>query len=228
MHALDNVIWQALTTRQAHLAVSSASARRFCPEISPLAGLSAPSEAGYDSLGQLLPTGEIAALFLAEPYSPMKGWSLFRAAPLLQMVHENGVPPVTDHSQPYDFVQLGTADLPEMLALTKLTEPGPFNSRTHELGTYLGIRSAGSLVAMAGERLKVPGYTEVSAVCTHPDHIGRGYARSLMMEIMQCIRSRGEKPFLHVRRDNVRAIELYRKLGFRERMLGHLAVLRKE
>jgi predicted GNAT family acetyltransferase len=193
-----------------------------------------PTEEAYDSLHQLLRTGEIAGLFLDEPYSAVSGWSLVRAAPLLQMVHENGAISDSNHrqgrhdSQRYDFVPLGTADVPEMIALTKLTEPGPFNSRTHELGTYLGIRSEGKLVAMAGERMRVPGCTEVSAVCTHPDHTGRGYAKSLMLEIMRRIRSRGETPFLHVRADNVPAIELYRKIGFRERRFGHYAVLRKE
>lgn len=233
MHVLDNVIWQALTTRQAHLAESSISARRFLPEISPLAALVAPTKEGYDSLHKLLRTGDIAGLFLDEPYTAVPGWSLVRAAPLLQMVHEGSALPGSadsrrHDSQSPDFALLGTDDVPEMMALTKLTEPGPFNSRTHELGTYLGIRSEGNLVAMAGERMRVPGCTEVSAVCTHPDYTGRGFAKSLMLEIMRRIRSRGETPFLHVRADNVRAIELYRKIGFRERRFGHYAVLRKE
>jgi predicted GNAT family acetyltransferase len=124
--------------------------------------------------------------------------------------------------------KLGAGDSEEMIALTALTKPGPFNNRTHELGTYLGIRCNGRLVAMAGERLKVPGYTEVSAVCTHPEHVGRGYARVLMTEVMRSICERGEKSFLHVREDNVGAIGLYEKLGFRRRARVHLAVLRKE
>ena len=114
-----------------------------------------------------------------------------------------------------------------MIELTALTKPGPFGSRTHELGTYLGIRWQGKLVAMAGERLKVPGHTEVSAVCTHPEHTGKGYAGILMSEVMKCIRDRGETPFLHVREDNVRAVEIYKRLGFRQRKRGHFAVLRK-
>jgi predicted GNAT family acetyltransferase len=114
-----------------------------------------------------------------------------------------------------------------MIELTALTKPGPFGPRTHELGTYLGIRLQGKLVAMAGERLKVPGHTEVSAVCTHPEHTGKGYAAVLMAEVMRRIRKRGETPFLHVRADNERAIKIYKRLGFRERKLGHFAVLRK-
>jgi predicted GNAT family acetyltransferase len=115
-----------------------------------------------------------------------------------------------------------------MVELASLTKPGPFGTRTHELGTYLGVRVEGRLAAMAGERLKVPGFTEVSAVCAHPDHTGRGYAAVLMMEVMRGIRSRGETPFLHVREDNLRAIALYERLGFRTRTKPYLAVLRKE
>jgi predicted GNAT family acetyltransferase len=114
-----------------------------------------------------------------------------------------------------------------MIELTALTKPGPFNRRTHELGTYLGIRGDGELVAMAGERMKVPGYTEVSAVCTRPGHTGNGYARLLMMEVMRRIIERGETPFLHVREDNAKAIELYERLGFDVRTRLHLAVVRR-
>jgi GNAT superfamily N-acetyltransferase len=126
-----------------------------------------------------------------------------------------------------EIVQLGAADSNEMKELTALTKPGPFERRTHELGTYLGIKSEGKLIAMAGERMKVPGFTEVSAVCTHPEHTGRGYARMLMSRVMQGIFERGETPFLDVREDNARAIGLYELLGFRKRSLLHLAVLRK-
>ena len=115
-----------------------------------------------------------------------------------------------------------------MMELTELTKPGPFAKRTRELGTYLGIRIDGKLIAMAGERLKVPGYTEVSAICTHPDHTGRGHARVLTTEIMRRILDRGEAPFLHVRQDNFRAIELYERLGFRCRVVRYHAVLRRE
>ena len=114
-----------------------------------------------------------------------------------------------------------------MLELTALTKPGPFGTRTHELGAYLGIRASGRLVAMAGERLKVPGFTEISAVCTHPEHTGKSYARVLMSKIIERIRARGETPFLHVRQDNTRAIAVYESLGFQTRKLLHFAVLRR-
>jgi len=183
---------------------------------------------GFDSLARLLHAGDVVGVFLPEPYSPMPGWTYLRGAPLLEMVHGNGALPSANGSQPYDFVPLGSADLPQMFTLVKLTEPGPFNSRTHEIGTYLGVRSEGNLVAMAGERLQVPGHTEISAVCTHPEHTGRGYARALMTKLMHQIRARGETPFLHVRQDNVRAIDIYKRLGFNERALLHYAVLKKD
>jgi predicted GNAT family acetyltransferase len=127
-----------------------------------------------------------------------------------------------------DFVTLTSADAPQMVELATLTKPGPFALHTHELGDYIGIRRAGKLVAMAGERMRAPGYTEVSAVCTHPDHVGHGYARGLMVEIMQRILARGETPFLHVRSQNTHAIDLYRRLGYVERHLFQLAILQRK
>jgi len=224
MHPLDNVIWHALTTRQAEFAEGTGPSRRFAKEVSPLTAFDEENHAAYESLGKLVGSGGVAGLFLDHPYEARQDWKYLAGAPLSQMVcsASNGRP-TTDAA----IVELGTKDSPEMLELTSLTKPGPFGTRTHELGTYLGIRQNGKLAAMAGERLKVPGYTEVSAVCTHPDHTGKGYARLLMLEIMHRIRVRGETPFLHVRQDNTRAIELYKWLGFSERKLGHYAVLRR-
>ena len=245
MHALDNVIWTALTTRQEKFAEIGDEARRFVPEVSPLAAFREPSPRGYESLAGLVPVGGTLGLFLEAPYQERAGWSLVAGAPMPEMIYEEASTPLpgssyaglrpedsrgrlSPHRLDPEIVELSAVDVPEMLELTALTKPGPFNKRTHELGTYLGIRRAGKLVAMAGERLKIPGYTEVSAICTHPEHTGQGYARILTTEVMQRIRSRGEAPFLHVREDNVRAIELYRKLGFSQRVRLHYAVLRKD
>lgn len=228
MHPLDNVIWQALTTRHAQFAESFDEARRFVREIGPLGAFREHGPKGYASLAGLVEVGGTVGLFLDEPYEARSGWSFVAGASLLQMIADDGVASAIGPEQNLELIELDTRDSPEMIALTSLTKPGPFGTRTHELGTYLGIRIEGKLVAMAGERLKVPGHTEVSAVCTHPDHTGKGYARVLMTEIMRRIRERGETPFLHSRGDNTRAIELYKLLGFRERKLGHFAVLRKE
>jgi len=242
MHPLDNVIWQALTTRQTHCAEICGEARWFLRDITLLSAFREPSDKGYDSLAELAGPGGTAALFLDEPYRPRPGWDLLADPPLLQMIFDNGSLPASPAAASA-IVELTKKDSPEMLELATLTKPGPFGSRTHELGTYLGIRHrAGDgvreranegvmekdkLVAMAGERLKVPGHTEVSAVCTHPEHTGQGYAGILMTEVMRRILARGETPFLHVREDNTRAVELYQRLGFRTRLRSHLALLRR-
>jgi predicted GNAT family acetyltransferase len=225
MHPLDNVIWQALNTRQAQFAQSSRRARKFVPEISPLSAFEEPSAESYASLATLVDHSGTTAVFLDDPYERRPGWEFMAGAALLQMVCENSASRVWSNG--HYIVKLGSLDSPEMLQLTALTKPGPFGTRTHELGTYVGIRDAGKLVAMAGERLKVPGHTEISAVCTHPEHTGNSYARILMSEVIQRIRQRGETPFLHVRQDNVRAISVYESLGFRKRKLLHFAVLRR-
>ena len=231
LHPLDNVIWQALTTRQAHCSESCGAARRFLREITLLSSFQEPSDKGYDSLAELVGPGGTAALFLDEPYHARPGWELLAGPPLVQMIYVSGngsgLSPATLKAEGVQFVELGLPDSPEMVELATLTKPGPFGTRTHELGTYLGIRRDGKLVAMAGERMKVPGHTEVSAVCTHPEHTGQGFARILMTEVMRRILERGETPFLHSREDNARAIALYERLGFKTRLRGHLALLRR-
>ncbi len=224
MHPLDNVIWQALTTRQTAFAEGSGQARRFLRSVTLLTGFHESSPQAFADLAHLVGPGGTGALFLDAPYEPHPGWDVVAEAPLLQMVCEGpGSPP----DSAVVIQELGKRDSTEMIELTALTKPGPFGTRTHELGNYVGIRLGGKLIAMAGERLKVPGYTEVSAVCTHPEHTGRGYARILMKEVMRRIANRGETPFLHSRRDNTRTVKLYERLGFRTRVQLHLAVLRK-
>ena len=235
MHSLDNPIWKALTTTHAGFAQTCNSARKFPREVSVLAGFSAPTPENYDSLASLVKPGETVGLFLQAPPDPPVDWTIVNTGPLLQMLYDHpsspgacarGFPSDGVRSNRLEFVRLTHADVPDMLALTKLTKPGPFGARTHEMGDYFGIRSAGTLAAMAGERLRLPGYTEISAVCTHPDQLGHGYASALMEMLMERICSRAELPFLHVRSENDRAIQVYERLGFRKRASLHYVVLR--
>jgi ribosomal protein S18 acetylase RimI-like enzyme len=222
MHELDNIIWRALSTSQAHLARSSGCARKFHDEVSLLGAISEPGEAGYRSLACLVAHGEQVGLFLEQPPQPPSEWTVARSVPLLQM---EGCRLSSETGAAASVVDLGESDVAEMMGLAELTKPGPFRARTREMGDYFGIRQNGKLVAMAGERLRVPGHTEISAVCTHPDYLGRGYAATLVTLLMRRIFERGEKPFLHVRPDNQRAVSLYERLGFTKRALLRYAVL---
>ena len=149
MHPLDNVIWQALTTRQSQFAEGSANARRFVREVSPLSGFEEPSEANYAALAALVGDGATTAVFLDQPFTQRPGWEFIVGAPLVQMVCDKPAPFAASNG--HATLELGSSDSPEMLELTALTKPGPFGTRTHELGTYLGIRDGGRLAAMAGE-----------------------------------------------------------------------------
>jgi GNAT superfamily N-acetyltransferase len=229
MHPLDNVIWQALTTRQSDFAESFEEARRFPRDVTSLAAFLEPSDRGYESLAGLIGPKGTAILFLDDPFPAREGWSVVGESSLVQMVCESAAGESNrGMAEKIQISPLSAEHSPQMVELTALTKPGPFGSRTHELGTYLGIWRDGKLAAMAGERLRVPGHTEVSAVCTHPDHLGKGYAAALMTEIMRGIKQRGEIPFLHVRGHNARAIALYERLGFCTRIRRYTVVVRKD
>jgi len=226
---LDNPIWNALLTDHRSLAVGDGEARRYPSEIGPLSGMSRQSTAGYRSLHNLTGSGGVLGLFFQEPPSPPEGWTLVRGGLLHQMIWRGLNAGEIEGPKPEAMLRRLSADnVPEMLALADLTEPGPFRNRTIELGHYYGILEARGLVAMAGERMSLPGFTEVSAVCTHPGARGRGYARTLMLRVMRHIRRRGRTPFLHVLADNHSANRLYESLGFTVRRSFQLAVLKND
>ncbi|KWV58390.1 acyltransferase [Bradyrhizobium macuxiense] len=223
-HPLDRPIWHALTTRQQALAEGGTDARRFPVAIAPFADMVDMSESSFAALGALLSGPEIAVLFTPDPVTAPPAFKVLLAETGEQMV---GTPAAC--SLPgVDIVTLGAADVPAMTALIELTKPGPFSTRTHELGTFLGIRVDGELVAMTGERMKPGNYTEMTAVCVHPAHRGRGYAQVLLSAVSRQIVARGEIPFLHVFTNNISAIALYRRQGMEIRRRLHVTVLQKQ
>ena len=208
---LDNPFWSSLATRHARLARGGALARRYPADISPLAGLSAAGPANVAALEALVEVGDDMALTgLFVPALPAH-WETLYESRLTQMIR-NDRSPLPDADT--EAAVLGAADVAEMLALVELTHPGPFRPRTIELGTYIGIRETGRLIAIAGERLWIGDCREVSAVCTHPDAQGRGYARALIARVVNRMLRAGQTPILHVDSRNTRAIDLYLALGF--------------
>jgi ribosomal protein S18 acetylase RimI-like enzyme len=207
-HVLDNAAWAALTGPQAHLAERRGSAGRFLPEVSPFTAVADPADPGvWADLAALLGPG--ASFALAGDLVPPDGWAAGGPLEGVQLV-ATAVRPALDP----EAVRLGPADVPEMLELVARTDPGPFRPRTVEMGAYYGIRRQGRLVAMAGERLRPPGWTEVSAVCTDPEHRGQGLAGRLVRHTAAGVAARGETPFLHAAAGNTGAIRLYESLGF--------------
>ncbi len=221
---LDNPAWNALSTAHASFAEGNELAKRYPVDVAPIAGTHDQSAESYCSLAQLLgPQGSTALAFATMPHLPAD-WNVVRTLPNAQMVWNGHVLPEAKHTAE----DLNISHIDEMLALTELNKLGRFRRRAPELGTYLGIHESGLLVAMAGEGFRFPGYTEISAVCTHPDRRGRGYASSLVSALIQKITRRDEIPFLHVGTDNTDAIHLYEKFGFKTRSLINFVIVKKE
>jgi len=221
MHPLDHPVWHALTTRQAALAEGGALARRYPSDIAPFADMLDMSAQSFAALGALMSPSDFVVLFTPDPVTAPAEFKTLLAKTGEQMI---GMPAETSGGTA-DIVKLGADDVPAMMELTKLTNPGPFAVRTHELGTFLGVRADGRLVAMAGERMKPAGYTEITAVCVHPDYRGRRYAQILLGAVARQISARGEIPFLHVFSDNDGAIALYRRQGMEIRRRLYVTVL---
>lgn len=221
LHPLDNPAWAALTTHHAHLARGQGLALRYDPDVAIFAGAVSHDADPLAMLGRLIVTGGPAIVAEARALPPVPGTVVRTHRMAVQMLAEDPLPPDPD----FAFLELGDADAPEMLALATLTEPGPFFRRTHQLGRFIGIRRDGELVAMAGERMRTHGFTEVSGVCTHPDFRGFGLAGKLMREVAARIVEAGDLPFLHAYADNASAIGLYERLGYRWRADIHITVL---
>ncbi len=223
-HPLDYPIWTALTTTHQALAEGDARARRYPTEVTPFADMPDLSAENFAALAALMSPTDIAVLFTPEAVKAPAEFKVVLADTGEQMIGT----PIEKPADGADIVTLGVDDVPDMIELTALTKPGPFSTRTHELGTFLGIRVDGQLVAMAGERMKPAQYTEMTAVCVHPSHRGRGYGQMLLSAVSRQIVARGEIPFLHVFTSNHSAIALYRRQGMEIRRRLHVTVLKKQ
>jgi ribosomal protein S18 acetylase RimI-like enzyme len=220
---LDNPAYAALCGAHAQFAQVRGRARRYQVDVAPFLALpSLPSAQDWQDATALVAPGTYAAVRSNGAELP-GAWRAVDAFDLVQMVGERATA-----SECPEALPLSAADVPEMLELVANTEPGPFLTRTIELGDYLGIRCHGELVAMAGERFRLDGWTEISAVCTTPDYRGRGLASRLVGALIAGIQLRSERPFLHVLATNAGAIRLYEQLGFQVRQTARLIVVTHE
>ncbi|MCX4734047.1 GNAT family N-acetyltransferase [Streptomyces sp. NBC_01363] len=209
VHPLDNPVRSALTGPHAHFAERRGRILRYQADVAPWVAIPDVPEAGdWDDASALAgPGGAVTITAFREP--PPDDWEIVFRAEGVQLV-DAGVA-----TAPFpEAVRLGPADVPDMLALVERTRPGPFLPRTVELGTYLGVRREGVLVAMAGERLHLPGWSEISAVCTDESVRGQGLGTGLVRAVAHEIGRRGETSFLHAAASNTNAVRLYESLGF--------------
>lgn len=217
---LDNPAWTSLTGPHADFAERHGQVLRYRPDVATFVALpDRPDADVWSDVAALAGPGGIVPI--TTPHTPPADWEVVERIDAVQLV-DDGVRVAGDA----EAVRLGAADVPEMMDLVERTQPGPFRPRTVELGTYLGIRRDGALVAMAGERLHPPGWTEISAVCTDPAYRGRGLATRLVRALTAGIRDRGEQALMHASATNTSAIRLYESLGFRLRTRLVIVLLR--
>jgi GNAT superfamily N-acetyltransferase len=208
---LYNPVFHALSTNDQHFNLGNDEVKFFDEEVSPFVAFADDQTNGFEKLYELLPEGRKILYAIPTSIAQPKGWQVQHEIPGLQFVYEG---PVINAAFP-GIVPLNETHIEEMIALTRLTKPGPFSTKTIQFGSYHGIFEEGRLAALTGQRLHLNNYTEISAVCTHPDFLGKGYATLLLQHQLQIILNRGKQPFLHVKADNSRAIAVYERLGFK-------------
>ncbi|GHF14603.1 GNAT family N-acetyltransferase [Kordiimonas sediminis] len=222
---MNRLIWHSLQTCHARFAEGSELALTFQEDVSPFIASKDDSAASLNALSQLVNSHPHRKFLLMQKDPIHLPDTVFteKTDTGVQMILDGEASLNTRASS--EIIPLTTSDAAEMLALATLTEPGPFFTRTHEMGNFCGIKRDGKLIAMAGERLKIPGMSEITAVCTHPDYRGQGLATHLIKHAAQQMQQRGETPFLHTYASNTGAISLYKHLGFRLRCDVNLAVI---
>jgi predicted GNAT family acetyltransferase len=221
---LERPVWDALAGHQTAFSTGDELARRFAPDIGPLASARDDSPESLRALAELVQEDGTLLLLQADDIVFPPDTVAVSTADGVQMIGSRVLP---SDGEPMDprIVRLTDADTPAMVELALMTKPGPFAARTPSLGQFWGVKDHGVLIAMAGERMKHAGYTELSGVCTHPDARGRGLARALSAWVASRIASTGDTPYLHAYASNTVAIELYRSLGFDVHRSMHVATI---
>jgi predicted GNAT family acetyltransferase len=220
-HLLDGPIWSALGTRHAWLAEGGTLAKRYPASIAPFAATENERKESLEALAELASPGEKLLLLMADPIVAPSNFVTVNAVSAVQMIADQRLDHVTDER----IEKLSQVDAAEMLELATLTKPGPFSLRALDLGDFWGVKINGRLGAMAGERMKQPGYTELSGVCAHPDVRGKGLGRLLSLYVADQIFARGDQPYLHAYATNKTAIALYESIGFSLRSSINVAVI---
>lgn len=222
---LDNPAWHALTNQHTAFALGEGLVRRYQRDVAGFAAVAENSPQAFEELAALIAPNDVIALLGTQP-PDMSGWALLMQFPLRQMVYDGPTLEAVEPGTP--LRQLSASDLPAILSLIELTRPGPFQPRSLELGNFFSIWQRDSLVAMAGERMHLPGYREISTVCTHPEFQRRGYAHQLTRHLIYEMQSAGEVPFLHVFGENTSAQALYTSLSFRTRWECSISILKRQ
>lgn len=224
-HLLDNPAYNALISGNKNLSNGTETVKYFAKGVAQFVGIKQPNLTNFERLFNTVPYNGVCIYTSPETMVIPSPWKTIACVPGFQMVFNN---PRISFSQNAEIILLNESNVPEMLALTKLTNPGPFLANTIAFGNYKGIFVDDKLVAMAGQRLHVFNFVEISAVCTHPDYWGKGYAKELMQNQMMDIQANGEIPFLHVKSENERAINIYKQLGFEIRKEVFFYIIEKK
>jgi ribosomal protein S18 acetylase RimI-like enzyme len=207
----SNPVWHALQGPHRHLALFEGDACRYPADVAPFAAIEAPSDRSLDRLRSLLAIGE--SVWIADYGREARGIAVLDGLECVQMA----LPRAVEIAAPgREVTPLTGTHAHEMVALTDLAFPGFFRPGTYRMGSYFGVRVNGELVAMGGERLLLPGHPEMSGICTHPDHRGKGLATDLIRHLAHHHRRAGLISWLHVGAANRGAIGLYTGLGFEQ------------